>query len=796
MKTLASLAVGLMLCSPLVFAGEYLMNDTGEAVTGLRVVFSEPVSITGCGDVLLSVDPQGESIEFIFSGGELEAWEGHWLNWEPATALRVGLEWMTETTLASDSSSPDVQPTGSPFPSAVIASGDGETPGAVVAQKSETQAGFFSWAGSVMASEPKEITVTVADASYVRSSDRVTGSVRLVAQHLESSGWGTAIQALQLTKRSNTYGYFEDAWLPVALEDDKWIGTFTLVPCESLKWLMVCKTSGPYPMFGVSILVGLKQEIAAPSEYVGDRLSWEAIHTDVGKLPEFYTGDATTQMDSYVDLLETIYGKDPGAARWIVDSGLFLEDRSLSNEEIRYARNAAQSCPDVLRDLVRREVLDGIGASERPGNRSFDLGTDLSMLPDVRDGLTQGERQAGSTLQRILERSQEETGRSYELRKGLYLIDEYGIADPAVTTPHAPPYNSQLQALLWLLEETEVPESYWVVALACGLVYGTILTVGDSDVDFAVREYMPAMMQFIIDTDRLLASSGAGWQARDYPLEAAVTLAWGAVGFCPPSVNESDRFCLVQRIPRLMTKREFERFFVSLDSLVEMRDFMLERGFVAGSVTDPCADSDFQRYSARFPGSYDDTIDRTIADLEDCFVHSGPTGELPTVGPRSYLEYVSQKSRIVLEVEGERVYSYRICNPDWQWERFKEVGRIIGISDDYAGVQGMLAKSINIATAIGNMSVSTHGHKFILYYNPYDHVLRTDPYQAEANGFAVGPPPAEFGYVFIPWDNLAFEAPNWPRLLYFYSVASSYVVYGRGIPLGYIWRLLPRSVPY
>jgi len=254
MKTLASLAVGLVLCSIPVFAGEYLMNDTGEAVTGLRVVFSEPVSITGFGDVLLSVDPQGESIEFIFSGGELEAWGGHWLNWEPTTVLRVGLEWMTETTLASDSSSPDVQPTESPFPPAVIASSEGETPGAVVAQKSETQAGFFSWTGSLVADEPKEITVTISDASYVRSSDRVTGSVRLVAQHLESSGWGTAIQALQLTKRSNTYGYFEDAWLPVAMEDDKWIGTFTLVPCESLKWLMICKTSGPYPMFGVSML--------------------------------------------------------------------------------------------------------------------------------------------------------------------------------------------------------------------------------------------------------------------------------------------------------------------------------------------------------------------------------------------------------------------------------------------------------------------------------------------------------------------------------------------------------------
>jgi hypothetical protein len=96
MKTLALLGLGLMLCSACVFAGEYLMNDTGEAVTGLCVVFSEPVRITSFGDVLLSVDPLGVSIEFVFSGAELEAWGGHWLNWEPASARIMSYEWLSD----------------------------------------------------------------------------------------------------------------------------------------------------------------------------------------------------------------------------------------------------------------------------------------------------------------------------------------------------------------------------------------------------------------------------------------------------------------------------------------------------------------------------------------------------------------------------------------------------------------------------------------------------------------------------------------------------------------------------
>lgn len=86
----------VVVCSVAAFCGEYLMNDTGETVTGLRVVFSEPVTITGYGDVLMIVEPEGEATEFIFSGGEVEAWGGHWLNWEPTSTSLLTFEWLTE----------------------------------------------------------------------------------------------------------------------------------------------------------------------------------------------------------------------------------------------------------------------------------------------------------------------------------------------------------------------------------------------------------------------------------------------------------------------------------------------------------------------------------------------------------------------------------------------------------------------------------------------------------------------------------------------------------------------------
>ena len=92
MKKLGLLVIGLLCISLSSLAGEYLMNDTGEAVTGLRVVFSEPVKLTGFGDVLNTVEPTGKATEFVFSGGELDAWAGHWLNWDPVSAALVSHE--------------------------------------------------------------------------------------------------------------------------------------------------------------------------------------------------------------------------------------------------------------------------------------------------------------------------------------------------------------------------------------------------------------------------------------------------------------------------------------------------------------------------------------------------------------------------------------------------------------------------------------------------------------------------------------------------------------------------------
>lgn len=116
MKKVAVLVVGLVLCSIPLFAGEYLMNDTLRTVYGLRVIFSEPVSITSFGDVFTAVEPAGESTEFVFSGGELGSWDGHWFNWEPASAIIATYQWHTVPPTSDIPDEDDVQP---PFEHAI-----------------------------------------------------------------------------------------------------------------------------------------------------------------------------------------------------------------------------------------------------------------------------------------------------------------------------------------------------------------------------------------------------------------------------------------------------------------------------------------------------------------------------------------------------------------------------------------------------------------------------------------------------------------------------------------------------
>jgi len=105
MKRLALLAA-VVLCSFPSLAGEFLINDS--VAYGLRVTFSAPVTITYSGDVLPTVSPEGEAVEFLFSGARLPAWVGHGLIWTPTSARILSYKWLSAPPTTPI---PDTEPT-------------------------------------------------------------------------------------------------------------------------------------------------------------------------------------------------------------------------------------------------------------------------------------------------------------------------------------------------------------------------------------------------------------------------------------------------------------------------------------------------------------------------------------------------------------------------------------------------------------------------------------------------------------------------------------------------------------
>jgi len=100
MKSFALGVAAVVLLSVSLLAGEYLVNE--EVAYGLRVTFTEPVTLTYFGDVLLEVSPpEGESDEFLFSGAELPAWVGHGLAWTPTSARITSYEWLSQQEVAA-----------------------------------------------------------------------------------------------------------------------------------------------------------------------------------------------------------------------------------------------------------------------------------------------------------------------------------------------------------------------------------------------------------------------------------------------------------------------------------------------------------------------------------------------------------------------------------------------------------------------------------------------------------------------------------------------------------------------
>ena len=188
MKRLVILAA-VVLCSIPTLAGEYLINE--EVAYGLRVTFSEPVTITRFGDVLMQISPDGEATEFLFFGGELPAWAGHWMAWSPVSARIVMYEWVSDANATASTTTSQIEPR---FVSAIHVKRDGSDG---VGAACTTQSGQLLVAGHVRPNDGEfsEILLASIDDSGAVSYFRTLEGVADVENAVHAYSVATSITA-------------------------------------------------------------------------------------------------------------------------------------------------------------------------------------------------------------------------------------------------------------------------------------------------------------------------------------------------------------------------------------------------------------------------------------------------------------------------------------------------------------------------------------------------------------------------------------------------------------------------
>lgn len=312
---------------------------------------------------------------------------------------------------------------------------------------------------------------------------------------------------------------------------------------------------------------------------------------DLQKMPEIASGYMKqSEVSRYRRLLDTLNTQDSDAARWTVRMGLFAEDRKISDDELAFADAVARK-DDPLRVLVSGWVLSGISSrnSGSVANVSFQQGEygyltdDLQKIESLKGPVDPATKEK---LKSIIRASLND----YELRKGLYLIDEYGIPAPdrGFYQYPVPAYNTQLSVLVDLLKHENIPPEYYRFAVAASIDYGAVETVGDEEVKENLTRYVSDTVDFTIETDRLIKEQGFSWQAKDYPLEADMTLVWGAAGTMRPyAYSRNDEEYPPDYHPwnhpswesdfrlKPMNMADFKWSFVDIRTLREMRQEMM-----------------------------------------------------------------------------------------------------------------------------------------------------------------------------------------------------------------------------
>jgi hypothetical protein len=348
-----------------------------------------------------------------------------------------------------------------------------------------------------------------------------------------------------------------------------------------------------------------------------------------------------------------------------------------------------------------------------------------------------------------------------------------------------------------------IPPEYYRVALACGLVYGSLVTIGDSQVRTAIADYVAKVFDFIVNTDRITSGHGENRRTTGYPLEADMMLAYFGTEQLQPFVDRDLPSYGWSRIYRNNPMRlgDFKWYFFEPAMMKEVREYMLTEGPLG---EDARSDVIYAESAREYPYLYDAGTDREATNLDNYMVW----GQDP-----SMIRLWETLGQEFMTIDGEKARTWNIENMNWEWEHFKQEGTFVGACTDNGYVSSELLRSTGIPAVCGDMRfVYGDGetiHSFPAYYNSHQQVLKTNPYQFIGEmlryyeGRDVSPEEAHrtplqtmvFGCQKMPWENfklvdeyvaLPFQVDY--RRSYLLASARDPIIFGLGVPVGYVLR--------
>ena len=316
-----------------------------------------------------------------------------------------------------------------------------------------------------------------------------------------------------------------------------------------------------------------------------------SLYAAINSLPEVYTNSVAPRT---IDLYKSLLTKLPTEVqKWITGIGWGLEDLVLDNNEITLLNLLADKNKDTsLSVLTRPEIIDGISSNELAWVKKYQGGNLPELLQDDIDELRAQELLSDKGLTCITEYLKIADS-NYEMAKGFYIIDNYGLSNPRSFAYKVPAYNVQLFFLGRLLE-LGIPKGYEVAAIAASLDYGTLWVIADDDLRALLPQYALNMILFQSQTDLVLMQSGASWQAKNYPLEAQIALVWGAPGNYFPLTQEEANRIRLDIAPnkswagyrevffgRQMSLSDWKFVSIELSTLEDMKDYLSKQGYLS-----------------------------------------------------------------------------------------------------------------------------------------------------------------------------------------------------------------------